>query len=51
VLLLSDIQWRELPQEIGSQRARVVLGVAIAAPILVVFAALFASADQVSATC
>jgi len=48
VLLLSDIQWRELPQDDRLRNVRrVVLGVAIAAPVLVVFAALFASADQV----
>src|SRR6267378_424083 len=48
VLLLSDIQWRELPQDDRLRTVRrVVLGVAIAAPVLVVFAALFASADQV----
>src|SRR5712664_846026 len=48
VLLLSDIQWRELPQDDRLRNVRrVVLGVALAAPVLVVFAALFASADQV----
>ena len=48
VLLLSDIQWRELPQDDRLRNVRrVALGVALAAPVLVVFAALFASADQV----
>jgi len=48
VLLLSDIQWRELPQDDRLRNVRrVVLGVALATPVLVVFAALFASADQV----
>src|SRR2546425_9983883 len=48
VLLLRDIQWRELPQDDRLRNVRrVVLGVALAAPVLVVFAALFASADQV----
>ncbi len=48
VLLLSDVQWRELPQDDRLRNVRrVVLGVALATPLLVVFAALFASADQV----
>jgi len=48
VLLLSDIQWRELPQDDRLRNVRrVVLGVALATPILLVFAALFASADPV----
>ena len=47
-LLFSDIQWHELPQD-GRWRnlRRVLLGVALAAPLLIIFAALFASADQV----
>ena len=48
MLLFGDIQWRELPQEGRYRHARsVLLGMVIATPILVVFAALFASADQV----
>jgi hypothetical protein len=48
VLLLSDIQWRELPQDDRLRNVRRVLwGVALATPLLLVFAALFASADQV----
>ena len=47
-LLLSDIQWHELPQDDRMRNVRrVLLGVALAAPVLLVFAALFASADQV----
>ena len=48
LLLFSDVQWRELPQDGRMRHARgVLLGVLIAAPLLVVFAALFASADQI----
>lgn len=47
-LLLSDIQWRELPQDDRLRNVRRVLwGVALATPLLLVFAALFASADQI----
>ena len=47
-LLLSDIRWHELPQDVRMRNVRrVLLGVALAAPLLLVFAALFASADQV----
>jgi len=47
-LLLSDIQWNELPHDDRMRNVRrVLLGVALAAPVLLVFAALFASADQV----
>ena len=48
VLLLNDIQWRELPQDDRLRNVRRVLwGVVLATPLLLVFAALFASADQV----
>ncbi len=48
VLLANDIQWRELPQDDRLRNVRRVLwGVALATPLLLVFAALFASADQV----
>jgi len=47
-LLFSDIQWHELPQDDRMRNLRrVLLGVALAAPVLLIFAALFASADQV----
>lgn len=47
-LLFSDIQWHELPQDARWRNLRrVLLGVALAAPLLIIFAALFASADQV----
>lgn len=47
-LLGRDIDWRELPREgrLGQTRG-VLAGILIAAPLLAVFAALFASADQV----
>ena len=46
VLLLNDIKWNEVPQEGRLRHARpVLLGVVIAVPLLVIFAALFASAD------
>lgn len=48
VLAGHDVQWRELPREGRLRHVRAVaLGVALAAPLLVVFAGLFASADQV----
>jgi hypothetical protein len=48
VLLFSDIQWRALPQEGRMRHVRgALLGVVVALPLLVIFAALFASADQV----
>lgn len=47
-LLFRDIQWRELPQDDRTRHLRGAgLGLLIAAPLLVVFAALFASADPV----
>ena len=47
-LLFSDIQWRELPQDDRLRNLRrALLGVVIAAPVLLIFAALFASADPV----
>lgn len=47
-LLFRDIQWRELPQDDRTRHLRGALfGILIAAPLLVVFAALFAAADQV----
>lgn len=47
-LLLSDIQWRELPQDDRLRNLRrAFVGVVIAAPLLLIFAALFASADPV----
>ena len=47
-LLFKDVQWRELPQDGRLRHARgVLLGVLVAAPLLIVFAALFASADQI----
>src|SRR5437762_1954495 len=50
-LLLGDIQWHELPQDDRLRNVRrALLGVAIAAPLLLVFAALFASADPVFST-
>src|SRR5204862_23661 len=46
-----DIQWHELPQDDRLRNVRrALLGVAIAAPLLLVFAALFASADPVFST-
>src|SRR5438552_15743232 len=50
-LLLGDIQWHELPQDDRLRNVRrALLGVAIAAPVLLVFAALYASADPVFST-
>ena len=47
-LVLRDIPWRELPQDGRTRHLRGAgLGVLIAAPLLVIFAALFASADPV----
>ncbi|MGH7520856.1 MAG: DUF4153 domain-containing protein [Gemmatimonadales bacterium] len=47
-LLFNDIQWRELPRDERTRHVRgAVLGLLIAAPLLIVFAALFASADPV----
>src|SRR5205814_444432 len=47
-LLLGDIQWHELPQDDRLRNVRrALLGVALAVPLLIVFAALFASADPV----
>lgn len=47
-LLFSDIQWRELPQDDRLRNIRrAILGVVIATPLLLIFAALFASADPV----
>jgi len=48
LLVGQDIDWRELPQEGRFRHVRAVgLGVLLAAPLLVVFGALFASADTV----
>lgn len=48
VLIGADIRWNELPREGRLRHLRpALLGVVLAAPILVVFAGLFASADQV----
>jgi hypothetical protein len=48
VLIFRDIQWRELPQDGRMRHVRgVLLGTLIAAPLLVIFAALFASADAI----
>jgi hypothetical protein len=49
VLLVSqDVKWRDVPMEGRWRHARaVLLGVIIATPLLLIFAALFASADQV----
>ncbi|HKC38212.1 MAG TPA: DUF4153 domain-containing protein [Gemmatimonadales bacterium] len=48
LLLFSDIQWHELPQDDRLRNVRrTLLGVALAVPALIVFAALFASADPV----
>jgi hypothetical protein len=48
MLLFNDIKWSELPQEGRLRHARgAVLGTLIAVPLLVIFAALFASADPV----
>jgi len=45
-----DIDWHEMPREGRLRHLRGVLtGIVIAAPVLIVFAALFASADQVFA--
>ncbi len=53
VLLGRDIDWRELPREGEGGRLRqvrgVLAGILIAAPLLAIFAALFAAADQVFA--
>ena len=50
VLLGRDIDWRELPREGRLRHVRGVLaGVLIAAPLLAIFAALFAEADEVFA--
>jgi hypothetical protein len=47
-LIFRDIQWQELPQDPRTRHVRgALLGVLIAAPLLVIFAALFASADPV----
>jgi hypothetical protein len=47
-LIFEDIKWRELPQDGRMRHVRgAVLGTLIAAPLLIVFAALFASADPV----
>ena len=48
VLIFSDIKWLELPQDGRLRHVRgALLGTIIAAPLLVIFAALFASADKV----
>ena len=48
VLIFGDIKWHEVPQEGRMRHTRAaLLGVLIAAPLLIVFAALFASADPI----
>ena len=48
MLVGSDIKWRELPQDGRFRHVRAaLLGGIVALPLLIVFAALFASADQV----
>ena len=48
LLIFNDVQWRELPQDGRMRHTRgVLLGVVIAAPLLIIFAALFASADPI----
>jgi hypothetical protein len=48
MLVGQDIDWRELPQEGRFRHVRAVgLGALLAAPLLVIFGALFASADSV----
>lgn len=48
LLVFKDIQWPELPQDNRMRHVRgALLGVLIAAPLLIIFAALFASADPV----
>ena len=48
VLVFNDIQWRELPHDDRTRHVRgALLGALIAAPLLFIFAALFASADPV----
>ena len=50
VLIGRDIDWREMPREGRLRQLRgVIAGVLIAAPLLAIFAALFASADEVFA--
>jgi hypothetical protein len=50
VLLFRDLDWRALPREGRMRHIRGILaGVLIAVPLLAIFAALFASADQVFA--
>lgn len=47
-LIFQDIKWGELPQDGRTRHVRgALLGTLIAAPLLVIFAALFASADPV----
>lgn len=47
-LIGRDVVWRELPQQGRWRHARAIgLGVALAAPLLVIFGSLFASADSV----
>jgi hypothetical protein len=47
-LIFQDIKWGELPQDGRTRHVRgAFLGILIAAPLLVIFAALFASADPV----
>lgn len=47
-LLFRDIEWRELPHNARTRHLRsAAFGILIAAPLLVIFAALFASADPV----
>ena len=48
LLVGRDVQWQELPREGRLRNVRAILvGLLVAAPLLVIFAALFSSADQV----
>ena len=50
VLLIRDLDWRALPREGRMRHLRGILtGIVIAVPLLAIFAALFASADQIFA--
>src|SRR2546429_9790096 len=47
LLVGRDVQWQELPREGRLRNVRAILGgLLVAAPLLVIFAALFSSADQ-----
>jgi hypothetical protein len=48
LLVFNDVQWRALPQDGRLRHTRgILLGLVIAAPLLIIFAALFASADPI----